>query len=236
MNFELAFYLNLGLMILFLVFWITTWCLYAHSHNNPKMSTKFVLMAPEYVDDMHFITHYISELFTNNGVEMTIAAGTALGAARYGHALEHDDDVDVIAKESDKSKIENMLTNDPNIGRERWNSSKFGIQLTIEGKQSYIDIFLVKRNSAGEWRYTGHPDAGVEYLLDADWLNMKDLPYGKTTARQMVDPNPYLTRYYGERWREVAVVAPCHARMGRHKWYEGFNIVNVLKGKMVQMN
>ena len=219
----------LGFAILFGILWLTTWFLFAYQAVHPTLSTCFEIQPKEYLDDMHYLAQHVSSQIHERGIPISIACGTALGAARQGSALQHDDDVDFFIKKQDAKEVENILRQDPtcyNIHK-----TSFGLQFNIRDRKSYCDIFfLSKQLNSKIWKYTGNSDQEWDYFTDEDWECIEKLPYGGGEAVQLKYPEAYLTRCFGKDWKTLVVVKAKHGSK-RYPLYKGLDIVGVLSGK-----
>jgi len=224
-------YIATGFAVLFLLLWLTTWILFAYNAVHPFMFTAFRINNKEYLDDMAYLADYISCKIYDLGIPISISCGSALGAARHGGPLAHDDDVDFFIKQKDGKQVETILRNDSNVAKV--NLSKFGLQLTMKGRQSYCDIFfLSKVAGSNKWKFCGHPDRDWDYFTDDDWENLAKLPYGNNReAVQLRYPDTYLTRMFGPQWKTLVVVKPMHGSK-KYPLYRGLDVVGVLKGKL----
>lgn len=212
MNYTIAFWVCLGSTLIFFTLWIVTWVVYAYYVSDPAVTTVFEIQPQEYIQDLHDITKHVSTILTRNGVKHCVCAGTALGAARFGHAIEYDDDVDFFVLWCDLKKIRAVLDSEPDV---RHKVSKFGVQISVDGKKGYVDLFaLSEPNSQNELRYTGHQDSDIDFLYLSEWEDLTTTRTygGHEGVPQLTDPNPYLTRYYGPNWKTIAVVKPMHGK------------------------
>jgi hypothetical protein len=85
------------------------WISYARYVIDPKVCSVFRIQTNEFMMDLHEITGRVSALLTSNGIKHCISCGTALGAARYGRAIDHDDDADFFVLKKDLTKIAEII-------------------------------------------------------------------------------------------------------------------------------
>ena len=214
----------------FAVLWLVTWIVFAILATKPSCSPKFQIMTRKYVKDMHWFANHVSVIFQENNIDHSLCAGSLLGSARYGHAIEHDDDIDMMVKESDLKVITDVLTENPDISIK---SKNFGKQVYMKGIGPYLDLFVLVRSSASsKWKFKGHFDRDIAYFTDHDWDNVAPLPFGPyNNTMQLIDPSGYLTRFYGDEWETVAYVKPLHGAVSL-PFHLGLDIVNVMRGGM----
>jgi hypothetical protein len=227
-NFKTSFWITFGFAIVFLLLWLVFWVLFAYHVTHPKIRTIFEIKDASYINDMHSLTDLLSNILSKNNFKHCLAAGSALGAGRFGHALEHDDDVDIFIAKSDIDNIYNVLALNEEIVCKY---ASFGLQLHSENLQGWLDMFAIAPSSGKTWKYVGHTDKTIDFLTDAEWQHqIVNKPFGQYLIPQLEDPNRYLTGYYGTDWKTVVVVRPFHSTKTSTSIWKGFNIRKVLRG------
>ena len=225
----------IGLSVLasvFFICWISTWICFAMLATNPPVTTVFPIQSKEFVEDMHAIASYVSMLLAKHDILHSVAAGTLLGLSRFGHALEHDDDVDFVIKEQDRQRTYQALDSDTEI--DNLHDTAFGLQFDVKGRKSYVDIMATTKQKDGKWTFN-HGDGIAGAFTDDDWANIGNSTIGQKPVKALLTPNDYLQRYYGPSWDSICMVKPMHGQSQQIPFFRAMNIVNVLTRDNVLM-
>ena len=194
--------------IIFIVFLLALMWLIVFGYSY-RLQYSTVFFTYDMHDDMYDLMNHIHNLFTNNNIEYSIAAGTTLGQARNKSIIPWDDDMDSYIRSADSDSVENLLKNDPLL---IYNKAKFGYQTSFkqESKKGYLDIFVLY-DEGDKLIYRGHPDRTNEWLYKTEWeFDLVDFgPYKVYTIK---NNKKYLDRAYGSEWEKIGKTAPRHGQ------------------------
>jgi len=93
--------------------------------------------------DIVKLAHFFSKHLTEQGIDIWLEYGSALGALREGGVIKGDGDIDMAVWEKDWVKVKDILLNTPldTPPFEWYIEDEFGCGLSIPGAPLYIDIY-----------------------------------------------------------------------------------------------
>ena len=176
-----------------------------------------------FVDQLYDGLEVINDIFTANGLEYCLAAGTLLGGVRHTGLIPWDDDADLYILEADIEKFFSLEQQFAERGYrlsqqpwELWGGYKVfstaGISMPEENNRDYlypsVDIFPLSEQD-GYLRYTSHlalANWPREYLTVEDWHSRGAMRFGHLDlpAPDALASRRYLERAYGNEWSSHA--------------------------------
>lgn len=188
-----------------------------YSASNPRI----YLTPPDHLKQMIEHVRVVGNLLDKENIKMVASAGTALGLARSNAPIPWDDDVDVFVHVEDEERLVSVLTKAQDEYILTFHESNFGYQLQLNNidSQAWLDIFILSVAEDGNLRYGKNAtalwlkrDSKIDFLTEDEWKNTSKQLFGDAKIHALTDPNEYLSRYYGQRWKSNAKVDN-----GRHK-------------------
>lgn len=92
--------------------------------------------------DIVALAHFLSNHLTQQGIDIWLEFGSALGAVREGGVIKGDGDIDLAIWAKDWVKFKDILVNTPlGIPTFNWHIYEFGCELNIPDAPLHIDIY-----------------------------------------------------------------------------------------------
>ena len=157
--------------------------------------------------EMYDLISHIHNLFVNNNIQYSLAAGSALGQVRNNGIIPWDDDMDIYILSKDKDLTEKIIKNDPKL---KFKLKDFGYQIGFKnkGELRYLDIFVMYEKGE-KLLYKGHSDAENEILYKDEW-DLELVNFGPCKVYIIKKVNDYLNRSFGKDWKTIALISPKH--------------------------
>lgn len=176
-----------------------------HKHYSDMWRARDVfrnISLEQHQDDLMLLLAKFMEFANRYKLVWWASGGTLLGAIREGNIIEWDDDIDLdipkdaiefLKTKKEELKLDGMMLDyDDRIWRIRFTDSR----------KAYIDLFEMER-IGDVWDYTDKfnkerwPNA---YSIDSEIMPLKSYKFGRLMINGPANPEPYLTRQYGD-WR-----------------------------------
>lgn len=185
-----------------------------------KLPKEFEKIDPIIMNELYDMLKTTHDIFTKNNVTYWITDGTLLGLYRHntngeGHMIPWDDDIDIQIHENDVFKLNSLhddfLRNGLVLMKVWFGYKIFPIDGKIidnyDWKYPYLDIFVM-RNQGDRIVYKNR-EAYKMWNRNSYYYNDEIYPVKlyRFHGFYVYGPNnglPYLDRYYGDKWIDVA--------------------------------
>ena len=132
------------LALIILLFYILLFGGNCNKNETFQNEEKFKeMMDPEDKKELFRLMKIIHETFNRHGLWYVIGYGTLLGAVRHRDKIPWDDDIDIIVKHKDLTKLEEVLKDLDNQGLKTDKTWKLYKVYSKERKDVFIDIFIM---------------------------------------------------------------------------------------------
>ena len=182
-------------------------------HTNHTNET----MDADEVDGLYRLLLIVTTKLDQHGVRWFMTCGTLLGAVRHGGLIPWDDDADIGVFEEDREALERACAElREGLGVE---SEPFGkhaeLNFCFRGSTfPFIDAFMIRRRKGGGFEYSRKRNRDAwpreNFVEDDELLPLRRLPFGQVRLLAPADPEAFLTRAYGDRWRTSYVTGYNH--------------------------
>ena len=151
--------------------------------------------------DIVALAHFLSNHLTQQGIDIWLEFGSALGAVREGGLIKGDGDIDLAIWAKDWVKFKDILINTPlGIPTFNWRIDEFGCELNIPDAPLHIDI------------YTFQEFDGIKYAsahLGPDTKHKSKLYYPKNLKKIKFEGldffvSTYVEQYLDYRYKDAA--------------------------------
>ena len=172
-----------------------------------------IRLSPSDILRLYQLMKDADELFAKHGIAYVVESGTLLGAVRHGGIIPIDDDLDIQIRNVDEAEfVRKLLPEFVKLGY-GWKPQGFGYQIYHQPsgrKFPFLDVFIVTTDGT---RTHGKEKCFDKFhFLETELYPITRYTFGNLEVNGPRDPAGFLTRAYGDDWRDTWMASHSHLR------------------------